>query len=210
MPLLTPVIIVGGIVLGIFTPTEAAIAAVIYTLVIGGLVFRTLDWQKIVNVTQATIETTAAVLMIVASAALFAWVLTANQVADGIATGLLAMTTDRTMVLLAIMVLVFAVGFFMETIAAITILAPLVLPVAVAVGIDPVHLGIVFVLNLMIGLLTPPVGMVLYVLAKVSRTPFEECVRATLPFLLPLIGVLLLLVFFPTIALWLPGLVYGG
>lgn len=209
LPVLTPVIIVGGIVFGIFTPTEAAIAAVIYTLVVGGLVFRTLDWRKIVDVTMATIETTAAVLMIVASAALFAWVLTANQVADGIATGLLAMTTDKTMVLLAIMVLVFAVGFFMETIAAITILAPLVLPVAVAVGIDPVHLGIVFVLNLMIGLLTPPVGMVLYVLAKVSRIPFEECVRATLPFLIPLVGVLLLLVFFPEISLWLPAQVYG-
>lgn len=210
LPVLTPVIIVGGIVFGIFTPTEAAIAAVIYTLVVGGLVFRTLDWRKIVDITMATIETTAAVLMIVASAALFAWVLTANQVAEGIATSLLAMTTDRTMVLLAIMVLVFAVGFFMETIAAITILAPLVLPVAVAVGIDPVHLGIVFVLNLMIGLLTPPVGMVLYVLAKVSRTPFEECVRATLPFLIPLVGVLLLLVFFPEISLWLPAQVYGA
>lgn len=209
LPLLTPVIIVGGIVFGIFTPTEAAIAAVFYTVLIGGLVFRSLSWPKLVDVTMATIETTAAVLMIVASAALFAWVLTANQVADGIAAGLLAMTTDRTTVLLTIMLLVFTVGFFMETIAAITILAPLVLPVALAVGIDPVHLGIVFVLNLMIGLLTPPVGMVLYVLAKVSRTPFEECVRATLPFLVPLIGVLLLLVFLPAIALWLPEQIYG-
>ncbi len=210
LPLLTPIIIVGGIVLGIFTPTEAAIAAVIYTMIVGGLVFRTLTWRKILDVSMATIETTAAVMMIVASAALFAWVLTANHVADGIASGLLAMTNDRTMVLLAIMVLVFAVGFFMETIAAITILAPLVLPVAISVGIDPVHLGIVFVLNLMIGLLTPPVGMVLYVLAKVSRTPFEECVRATLPFLVPLVGVLLLLVLFPEIALWLPGQLFDG
>ena len=209
LPLLTPVIIVGGIVLGIFTPTEAAIAAVIYTIIVGGLVFRTLTWRKVVDVSMATVETTAAVMMIVASAALFAWVLTANHVADGIASGLLAMTTDKTMVLLAIMVLVFAVGFFMETIAAITILAPLVLPVAISVGIDPVHLGIVFVLNLMIGLLTPPVGMVLYVLAKVSRTPFEECVRATLPFLVPLVGVMLLLVLFPQIALWLPGQLFG-
>ena len=204
LPLLTPVIIVGGIVFGIFTPTEAAIAAVAYTTLVGALVFRTLNLRLVVDAMMATIETTAAVLMIVASAALFAWVLTANQVADGIAGGLLAMTTDKTQVLLMIMVIVFAVGFFMETIGAITILAPLVLPVALAVGIDPVHLGIVFVLNLMIGLLTPPVGMVLYVLAKVSKTPFEECVRATLPFLVPLVGVLLLLVFVPDIALWLP------
>lgn len=209
LPLLAPIIVVGGIVFGIFTPTEAAIAAVAYTLLVGAIIYRSLDWSSVVNAMLATIETTAAVLMIVASAALFAWVLTANQVADGIAGGLLALTTDKTQVLLLIMVMVFAVGFFMETVAAITILAPLVLPVALAVGIDPVHLGIVFVLNLMIGLLTPPVGMVLYVLAKVSKTPFEECVRATLPFLVPLVGVLLLLVFVPDIALWLPELLFA-
>lgn len=209
LPLLAPVIVVGGIVFGIFTPTEAAIAAVAYTLIIGVVIYRSLNWREILDAMLATIETTAAVLMIVASAALFAWVLTANQVADGLAVGLLAMTDNPTVVLLLIMMLVFAVGFFMETIAAITILAPLVLPVSAAVGIDPVHLGIVFVLNLMIGLLTPPVGMVLYVLAKVSKTPFEECVRATLPFLVPLVGVLLLLVFIPDLALWVPGLLYG-
>lgn len=209
LPLLTPLIIVGGIVLGIFTPTEAAIAAVLYTVLVGMFVFRTLNWRKILDAAIATIDTTAAVLMIVASAALFAWILTVNQVADGIASGLLSMTANKTAVLLMIMLLVLAVGFFVETIAAITILAPLVLPVAVAVGIDPVHLGIVFILNLMIGLLTPPVGMVLYVLAKVSRTPFEECVRAVVPFLVPLISVLLLLVFFPGIALWVPDLIYG-
>ncbi|MFC1796544.1 TRAP transporter large permease [Pseudomonadota bacterium] len=209
LPLLTPVIIVGGIVFGIFTPTEAAIAAVAYTMFVGTIIFRTLNLRSVLDALLATIETTAAVLMIVASAALFAWMLAANQVADGIAGGLLAMTTDKTQVLLMIMVIVFTVGFFMETIAAITILVPLVLPVALVVGIDPVHLGIVFVLNLMIGLLTPPVGMVLYVLAKVSKTPFEECVRATLPFLVPLIGVLLLLVFVPEIALWLPNRLLG-
>jgi tripartite ATP-independent transporter DctM subunit len=209
LPLLAPVIVVGGIVFGIFTPTEAAIAAVAYTLIVGAAIYRSLSWRAVLDAMLATIETTAAVLMIVASAALFAWVLTANQVADGLATSFLAITDDKTVVLLMIMMLVFAVGFFMETIAAITILAPLVLPVSAAVGIDPVHLGIVFVLNLMIGLLTPPVGMVLYVLAKVSNTPFEECVRATLPFLVPLVGVLLLLVFIPDLALWIPGILYG-
>ncbi|MGD8174476.1 TRAP transporter large permease [Marinimicrobium agarilyticum] len=208
LPLLTPIIIVGGIVCGVFTPTEAAIAAVAFTMLVGCVLFRTLRWRAILDAMVATVETTASVLMIVASAALFAWVLTANQVADGLASGLLAMTSDKTAVLLLIMAIVFVVGFFMETIAAITILAPLVLPVALSVGIDPVHLGVVFVLNLMIGLLTPPVGMVLYVLAKVSRTPFEECVRATLPFLVPLFGVLLLLVFVPEIALYLPGLLF--
>ncbi|MEM8684516.1 MAG: TRAP transporter large permease [Pseudomonadota bacterium] len=210
LPLLAPVIVVGGIVLGVFTPTEAAIAAVGYTLFVGFFVLRSLTLRSVTAAMNATIETTAVVLMIVASAALFAWVLTANQVAEGIASGLLAMTDNRTVVLLAIMLLVFMVGFFMETIAAITVLAPLVLPVSLAVGIDPVHLGIVFVLNLMIGLLTPPVGMVLYVLAKVSKTPFDECVRATVPFLVPLLVVLMLLSVFPAIALWLPNTLYGS
>ncbi len=210
LPLMTPVIIVGGIVLGIFTPTEAAIAAVVYTVLVGTLVFRSLNWRKFLDAAVATIDTTAAVLMIVASAALFAWILTVNQVADGIAAGLLSVTANKTVVLLLIMLLVLVVGFFMETIAAITILAPLVLPVAISVGIDPVHLGIILILNLMIGLLTPPVGMVLYVLAKVSGTPFEVCVRAVAPFLLPLIAVLLLLVFFPDVALWMPDWIYGA
>ncbi len=204
LPLLMPIIIVGGIVFGIFTPTEAAIAAVVYTVLVGSLVYKTINYRALLDATLSTIETTAVVLMIIASAALFAWVLTANQVADGLASGLLSMTEDKTLILLMIMLIVFAVGFFMETIAAITVLAPLILPVAMTVGIDPVHLGIVLVLNLMIGLLTPPVGMVLYVLAKVSKTPFEECVKATLPFLVPLIGVLLLLVLIPEIALYLP------
>jgi tripartite ATP-independent transporter DctM subunit len=209
LPMFAPIIIVGGIIFGVFTPTEAAIAAVVYTLVIGVIVYRTLDWVRILRATMETVETTAAVMMIVASAALFAWVLTANQAAEGVTAGILAVTENKTAALLLIMALVFVVGFFMETVAAITILAPLLLPVALATGIDPVHLGIVFILNLMIGLLTPPVGMVLYVLAKISRTPFEECVKATLPFLLPLVAVLLLLTLFPAIALWLPNTIYG-
>ena len=208
LALLAPAIIVGGIVTGAFTPTEAAIAAVAYILVVGGFIYRTLDWPRVLKAASDTVETTASVLMIVASAALFAWVMTANQAADGVTGALLAVTDRPLVVLLAIMFIVFLTGFFMETIAAITILVPLVLPVALSVGIDPVHLGIVFVLNLMIGLLTPPVGVVLYVLAKVTATPFEDCVRATLPFLAPLLLVLVILVLVPELALWLPQLVY--
>ena len=209
LPLCAPIIVVGGIVFGVFTPTEAAIAAVVYTLIIGAGVYRTLTWRNVTKAITETVETTAAVLMIVSSAALFAWVLTANQAAEGLTAGILSVSHNPTAVLLMIMFLIFIVGFFMETIAAITILTPLIIPVALASGIDPVHLGIVCVLNLMIGLLTPPVGMVLYVLAKVARTPFEECVKATLPFLVPLVLVLLLLVFFPQLALWLPHRLYG-
>jgi TRAP-type C4-dicarboxylate transport system permease large subunit len=120
----------------------------------------------------------------------------------------LSLTTDKTLVLLLITAVVLVIGLFMETIAAITILTPVLLPVAVGLGIDPVHFGIVLILNLMIGLLTPPVGMVLYVLSKVARIPFERCVTATLPFLVPLLVVLLLLTFVPELSMWLPTLLY--
>lgn len=208
LPLMTPAIIIGGIATGIFTPTEAAVAAVFYALVLGVFVYRALSWRHLLRVTMDTIETTAAILLIVGTAAVFAWILTANQAAQYVADFVLSLTDNRILILLMMMVLVLIVGCFMETIAAITILVPVLLPVANTIGVDPVHLGIIVVLNLMIGLLTPPVGMVLYVLSRVSGVRFEDCVRATMPFLVPLIVVLLLLTFFPQLTLWLPTLLY--
>lgn len=208
LPLMTPAIIIGGIATGIFTPTEAAVAAVFYALVLGVFVYRALSWRHLMRVTMDTIETTAAILLIVGTAAVFAWILTANQAAQHVADFVLNITDNRILILLLMMVLVLIVGCFMETIAAITILVPVLLPVANTVGIDPVHLGIIVVLNLMIGLLTPPVGMVLYVLSRVSGVRFEDCVRATMPFLVPLIVVLLLLTFLPQLSLFLPTLLY--
>ncbi len=208
LPLLTPGIIIGGIVSGAFTPTEAAVAAVFYALFLGLIVYRSLTWRHLIRVSIDTIETTAAILMIVASAAIFAWILTANQVANTLGDTLLGITTNKQAVLLIMMVMVLMIGLFMETIAAITILVPVLMPIAAQVGIDPVHLGIVVILNLMIGLLTPPIGMVLYVLAKVAGISFESCVKATMPFLVPLITVLMLIVFFPQIALFLPEMFY--
>ncbi|WP_246272779.1 TRAP transporter large permease [Oricola thermophila] len=208
LPLFTPVIIVGGILTGIFTPTEAAIAAVVYSLFLGMFVYRTLDMRRILRVSMETIETTASIMLIVAASAIFAWILTANQVAQLFARELLGITENPTAILLIIMLIVLVVGCFMETIAAITILTPVLLPVAVSIGIDPVHFGIILILNLMIGLLTPPVGMVLYVLSKVAVVPFERCVVATAPFLVPLVAVLLLLSFLPSLSMWLPVYLY--
>jgi tripartite ATP-independent transporter DctM subunit len=208
LPLFTPIIIVGGILTGIFTPTEAAIAAVAYAMLLGLVVYRTLTWRGIIRVSMDTVETTASIMMIVAASAIFAWILTANQVAEMFATELLSFTDNKTAILLIMMLIVLIVGCFMETIAAITILTPVLLPIAMTVGVDPVHFGIILILNLMIGLLTPPVGMVLYVLSKVSDVPFEKCVTATAPFLVPLIAVLLLLTFIPEISMWLPTALY--
>lgn len=210
LPLMTPVIIVGGIVSGAFTPTEAAVCAAAYALVLGTLVYRTLDVKKLVAVSMDTIETTASIMLIVGAASIFAWILTANQAAALFADTLLGITENKYAILLMIMLVVLIIGLFMETIAAISILVPVLLPVAAEVGIDPIHLGIIVILNLMIGLLTPPVGMVLFVLSKVSDVPFEKCVRATMPFLVPLVFVLLLLTFFPALTLALPELLYRG
>ena len=210
LPLQTPTIIVGGILSGIFTPTESAIAAVVYALILGLFVYRSLTWRHILRVSMDTIETSAAILMIVASATIFAWILIDQQVAVILADALLGFSQNKTVILIIIMLVVLLIGCFMETIAAITILVPVLLPIAQQVGIDPVHLGLIVILNLMLGLLTPPVGMVLYVLSKVSGVKFEKCVTATAPFLVPLLIVLGLISFIPEIAMWLPNIAYRG
>lgn len=208
LSLLTPVIIVGGILGGIFTPTEAAIAASAYALLLGVVVYRTLTWPRLLRVSFDTIETTAIVLLIVAGASIFAWILTSNRVTEHFAAAILTVTENPYLILLMINVILLIVGCFMETIAAITILVPVLLPIVVKVGIDPVHFGVIMVLNLMIGLLTPPVGMVLYVLSRVAKVPFETCVAATAPFLVPLVIVLLLVTFIPALSMFLPTLIY--
>jgi len=208
LSLMTPVIIVGGILSGMVTPTEAAIAAVFWALILGIFVYRTLNFSRLVRVSMETIETTAAILLIVAAASIFAWILTSNRVTEHFANFILTLSDNPIIILLLLNLIILIAGCFLETIAAITILVPVLLPVAVKLGVDPVHFGVIMVLNLMIGLLTPPIGMVLYVLAKVTNTPFEVCMRATMPFLVPLVVVLLLVTFVPAISMWLPTLVY--
>lgn len=208
LSLLTPIIIVGGILSGAFTPTEAAVAACAYALFLGLIVYRTLTWKRFLRVSFDTIETTAVVLFVVGSAAIFAWILTSNRVPEAAAGLLLAMSDRPWVILLLINLILLAVGCFMETVAAITILVPVLLPVVLELGVDPVHFGVIMVLNLMLGLLTPPVGMVLYVLSRVSGVPFERCVVATAPFLIPLIFCLFLMTFVPALTMWLPTLLY--
>ena len=208
LSLLTPVIIVGGILSGAFTPTEAAVAACAWALFLGLVVYRTLTLPRFLRVSFDTIETTAVVLLVVGAAAIFAWILTSNRVPEQFAAGLLTISDRPWVLLLLINLILLAVGCFMETVAAITIMVPVLLPIAVTLGIDPVHFGVIMVLNLMLGLLTPPVGMVLYVLARVAKIPFEQCVVGTAPFLIPLVAVLLLVTFIPAITMWLPTLIY--
>ncbi len=208
LSLMTPVIIIGSMMAGLFTPTEAAVAACAYAMFLGALVYRTLTWRRFVRVSFDTIETTAVVMFIVAAASIFAWILTSNRITEHFAALILQVSDNRYVILVLINLILLVVGCFMETIAAITILVPVLLPITNHLGIDPVHFGVVMVLNLMIGLLTPPVGMVLYVLSRVSGLPFERCVTATAPFLIPLLAVLVLITFIPALTLWLPTIVY--
>jgi tripartite ATP-independent transporter DctM subunit len=208
LSLLTPALIVGGILTGAFTPTEAAVAACAWALFLGLIVYRTLTLRRFLRVSFDTIETTAVVLFVVGAASIFAWILTSNRVPEAFAAAMLSVSDRPWVLLLMINVILLIVGCFMETIAAITILVPVLLPVAAHAGVDPVHFGVIMVLNLMIGLLTPPVGMVLYVLARVAKIPFERCVVATAPFLIPLGVVLILITFIPQLTLWLPTLIY--
>lgn len=208
LSLMTPVIIVGGILSGAFTPTEAAVAACGWALFLGLVVYRTLTLPRFLRVSFDTIETTAVVLLVVGAASIFAWILTSNRVPEQFAAGLLSISDRPWMLLLLINLILLIVGCFMETVAAITIMVPVLLPIAMEIGIDPVHFGVIMVLNLMLGLLTPPIGMVLYVLARVAKIPFEQCVVGTAPFLIPLVIVLMMVTFIPELTMWLPTLIY--
>jgi TRAP-type C4-dicarboxylate transport system permease large subunit len=209
MALLTPVILIGGMASGLFTPTEAAVAAVAWALFLGFLWYRTMSWRMLVKVSMETIETTAVVLFIVASASIFAWVLTTTRVTDAIGAWVLSISDNPLVFLLLANLFLLFVGCFMETIAAITILVPVFMPIIAKLGIDPVHFGLVMVLNLMIGLLTPPVGLVLFVLQKVARLSFEATVKAVLPWLIPLFATLAIITYVPQTVLWLPSILYA-
>ena len=206
LSLLTPIIIVGGILGGIFTPTEAAIAAAAYALVLGLFVYRTLGVSEIWDATKESAEMTASILFIVSAAALFAWIITTERVAQGFSETLFSITDNYIVILLLINLLLIIVGCFLDAIAAITILTPILLPVAVAAGVDPTQFGVIMVLNLMIGLLSPPLGIVLYVLSTVSGVSMKDTIMGTLPFMVPLIGTLLIVTFIPAASLWLPSL----
>ncbi len=206
--LMTPAIIIGGMAFGWFTPTEAAIAACAWALMLGVLFYRSLSLKQFYKISLDTIETTAAVLIIVGAASLFGWVLTTMRITDQITGALLSVSENPLIILFMINIILLIIGCFMETIAAISILVPVLMPVVLKVGIDPVQFGVVMVLNLMIGLLTPPVGMVLFILARVAQIPFDRTVRAVAPFLVPLVFVLALITIFPELTLAVPKYLY--
>ncbi|WP_114010989.1 TRAP transporter large permease [Cohaesibacter intestini] len=202
--LLAPVLLVGGLLSGYFGPTEVAGITVAYAVVIGIFIYRTLTWKKMLDCLRETVEATANILMIVAAAALFAWVLTLDQVPMKASALLLGITDNPFLLLLLVNILLLVVGMILESIAAILIIAPIIAPALVSAGVDPLQLGIVFVLNLMIGLLTPPVGMSLYMVAIITKMPVANVIRGVMPFFLPLLMSLILVSAIPELSNWLP------
>jgi tripartite ATP-independent transporter DctM subunit len=208
LPIMTPVLLIGGMTTGVFTPTEGAIAACVWAMVLGFFWYRTLRWKMFVKICLDTVETTATVLFIVAAASIFGWMLTATGVTTAISSWVLAFTNEPWVFLLLANLLMLFVGCFLEPTAAITILVPILVPICQQLGIDLVHFGLVMVLNLMIGLLHPPMGMVLFVLARVAQLSVERTTMAILPWLVPLLGSLVVITYAPGLVLWLPKMFY--
>ena len=204
----TPALLVAGLLLGWFGPTELAAFTVFYALFLGKVVYRELTWKKCIESARETVRATAIIMFIISSAAIFAWVLTVEQVPDQMSSLLLGVSKNPWVLLMIVNGILLIVGMFMESISAIMVMTPLIVPPLYAAGVDPTHLGVVVVFNLMIGLLTPPVGMSLYMVSIISGVPFTRMARVIWPFLIPLLVALLVVTFFPSLSTWLPALIF--
>lgn len=204
--LFVPIIILGGIYGGIFTPTEAAAIAVIYGLLVGLFVYKELKWHDIPKHLSESALTTGTVLIIVGTATTLGRIMTIEQIPNLITQWLINISQNRFVILLIINIFLLFVGMVMETLAAILILGPLLLKVVIPLGIDPVHFGIIMVLNLAIGFVTPPVGVNLFVASGITKVDFLDLSKSAIPFVIAMIVALVLVTFLPSITLWLPQL----
>ncbi len=203
--LMLPVIILGGIHLGIFTPTEASAAAVLYALLVGRFVYGTLQWNMLPAILFRSALMTASILFIVATSAVFAWVLTVGQIPQQMAAWIAGMSLSPIELLIAINVLLLLVGIFIEPLPGVMIMVPILGPLAEAAGLNSLHFAIVVIVNLTLGMVTPPVGGLLFVTSAVSGVRMGPMVREMVPMLVALFTVLMLLTFVPAFSTWLPG-----
>ena len=206
--LVMPIIVIGGIYGGIFTPTEASGVAVAYSVIVGALIYRELTWKAFLKVMRDTSIATSVIMLIIAAAALFSFLLSRTGLPTLASTWVENTFTDKFTFLLAVNLFLFVVGMFIETAAAILVLAPILVPIAVGFGVDPVHFGLIMVVNLAMGMITPPVGVNLFAACQVARLPIEKIVPALLPFFV-VIGICVMLVtYMPWISLGLRDLLY--
>jgi tripartite ATP-independent transporter DctM subunit len=207
--ILLPVIILGGILGGAFTPTEAAVVATLYALFLGSLVYRELTFRQAIQAILSTCETTAVLIYIIATANLFGWIMAREQMPLLMVNFLTHLSSNRWVILGLLNLLLLFLGTIMDAAPVILIVTPLILPVLAQVGIDPVHFGVVMVLNLMIGTLTPPYGILLFMMSNLTGIPFHQVVRAVIPFLVPLLAALALTTYLPGLVMAIPRLLLG-
>tara|TARA_R110002012_G_scaffold54189_15_gene139056 strand:- start:11617 stop:12912 length:1296 start_codon:yes stop_codon:yes gene_type:complete len=199
------VLVIGGIVAGIFTATEASAIAVLYSLVLG-FIYKQITFKKLPNIFLNASATTAVVMLLIAASMSMSWALSFEHIPQDISSGLLSITDNKIALLLIINIILLMVGIFMDITPAVLIFTPIFLPIVTKLGIDPVHFGIIMILNLCIGLCTPPVGSVLFVGVGVAKTSIEKVIRPLLPLFAAMILALFLITYIPELTLWLPGL----
>jgi len=204
--LLMPLIILGGILGGIFTPTEAAVVAAIYGLMVGFLIYRELRLSDLPRILAKAAISTYTVMLLIATANIFGWILTAERVPQNVAAYLVTLTSSPAVLYGLILVCLLVVGTFMETSASLIILTPVFLPVIQQFGIDPVHFGVVMVTALAIGMLTPPLGICLFISCNIAQIQLSEIIKFILPFLVVMIGVLLLITYIPDLVMFIPNM----
>jgi C4-dicarboxylate transporter, DctM subunit len=204
--LLIPVIILGGIYGGVFSPTEAAVVAVVYALFIGIFVHKELTFKEVYKCLLETVLINATTMIIIGLSISFAYIMTIEQVPNTIATYITSISTNTIVLLIIINILLLVVGMFIDTISALVVLAPILLPIVTQAGIDPVHFGVILVANLAIGFITPPLGVNLFVASSVSKIKLEKITVAVLPFLLTMIISLLVITYVPALSTWLPSI----
>jgi len=206
LALFMPVIIIGGILGGLFTPTEAAVVASIYALIIGGFVYREITLADLPTILWTSIEQSVKVLFIISAAGFFGWMMVHQSIPEQVITGLTEFTSSRVTLLLVVIAVLIVLGCFLEGIAVLVITIPVFMPLIAQYGIDPVQFGVIMTLCSMLGLLTPPVGMSLYAVSSISGVPVGRLSVELSPYLLGIFMVLLLISFVPEISLWLPNL----
>lgn len=204
--LINPVIILGGIYAGIFTPTEAAAVAAVYAFVCGAFLHRELTLAKFIKAISTSCSTTATTMVILGCATAFSKVITLEQIPTMVANGLMAISSNKIIILLLINLLLLIVGCFMDTTPAILILAPILMPVAASIGVDPIHFGLIMVTNLAIGFITPPLGINLFVASRIADSPMEVILKGIVPFILVMLFCLALITYIPDIVMFLPNL----
>ena len=207
--LMTPVIMFSGIVFGIVTPTEGAGIAAAYAIFLGFVVHREMTLPELYHILLRTVHCTAVIMLIICSSSAITWVVQTSGLPNQVADWLLSISSSKVLLLVFINVVLLIMGCLLESNSIIMIMVPVLMPLIHALGVDPVHFGVFFILNVMIGLITPPVGMCLYVICNIANVSFERMSRAIVPMIIPLVIVLFLITFIPDLVLWLPNHVMG-